>query len=137
MAALELLNEAFQLTADTTIQGAFFGINFSLYFLCTQLFYRQYRKASSEERRKIAFSFIYNSLMVIAAALELGAEGRFMQLAYINHGGIHGEPQQFESELSEVSVLNLLVIVPGFVIGIINPLMQVSWLVAYYFSVIG
>jgi hypothetical protein len=121
------LDDTFQLIAETTIQGVFFGINFSLYFLCTQLFYRQYCKAPHYERRKILFSFLYNSLLVFAAALELGADGRFMQLSFIDHGGIHGEPHVFQNKFQATfSPLRLLTILPGLIMSILNPLMQVS-----------
>jgi hypothetical protein len=123
----EFLNAAFQLIGNTTIQGVFFGINCTLYFLCAQLLYRQYHKAPSDERRKLVFSFLYISVMMIMAAFELGANTRFMQLAYINHGGVHGEPQRFEGEVGATfSALRLLYTMPVFVIGTLNPLMQVS-----------
>jgi hypothetical protein len=64
MASIDLLYEAIELDSTTTIQGVFFGINISLYFLCTQLFYCQYRKSSPEEQRKFIFSFLCISLIV-------------------------------------------------------------------------
>jgi hypothetical protein len=129
------LAEAFDLISNTTIQGAFFGINFALYFLCTQLYCHQYRKAPSDERRKLIFSFIYNSIMVLMAALELGADSRLMQLAYINHGGVRGEPLGFEEDiLTRPSAIRILLIVPGFVNGTLNSLMQVCWFIGDHFS---
>jgi hypothetical protein len=121
------LNSALQLISNTTIPAVFFGINCALYFLCTQLFYRQYGESPSNERRKLLFSFLYSSVIVIMAGLELGGDLRLMQLTYINHGGVHGEPQKFESEVDTTfSTMRLLYTMPVFVIPTLNQLMQVS-----------
>jgi hypothetical protein len=121
-----LLNSALQLISSTTIPAVFFGINCVLYFLCTQLFYRHYCKSPSNDRRKLLFSFLYSSVMVIMAGLELGSNTRFMQLAYIDHGGVHG-PQKFEVEVDATfSAMRLLYTMPVFVIPTLNQLMQVS-----------
>jgi hypothetical protein len=133
MAVLVLLDEAFELIASTTIQGVFFGIVFALYFLCTQLSYRQYRNIPSDERRKLIFSFSYNSVMMLTAGLELATETRLIQLVYIDHGGVHREPLKFQHNFfARFSALRFLVVLPLFVIGILNPLMQVSWVATHY-----
>jgi hypothetical protein len=122
-----LLNEALQLISSTTIPAVFFGINCALYFLCARLFYHQYCKSPSDDRRKLLFSFLYSSVIMIMAGLELGGNIRFMQLTYINHGGVHGEPQKFESEVDTTfSAMRLLYTMPVFVIPTLNQLMQVS-----------
>jgi hypothetical protein len=122
MSSLRFLNEAFQLVTQTTVQGVLFGINFSIYYLCTQLFYRQFRKALPYERKRIVLSFIYISVLLFAAALELGADARYIQLAFINHGG---NPEEFETKILNKGPARFID-ASLFIIGILNPLMQVS-----------
>jgi hypothetical protein len=131
MSSLQFLNEAFQLISQTTVQGVLFGFNFSIYFLCNQLFYRQYRKAPSHEREKIILSFLYISVLLFAAALELGADARYIQLEFIDHGG---NPEAYAAKILNKGPARLID-ASLFIIGILNPVMQV--LFAHCFSMIG
>jgi hypothetical protein len=126
MTTLNHLGESIALISETTVQGVFFGINFSLYFLCTQLCYRQYHEAPSHERRKHVFSFLYNSLMVFAALLELSADGEYMRVLFIELGGIPSKIRVFEANVSNTYIPILLVLVISFIIPTLNSLMQVS-----------
>jgi hypothetical protein len=126
MTTLQQLGESLGLFSETTVQGVFFGINFSLYFLCTQLCYYQYQEAPSHERRKHAFSFLYNSLMVFAALLELGADGEFMRVLFIELGGVPSKIGEFEGEISNTYLPIFLVTVVSGIIPTLNSLMQVS-----------
>jgi hypothetical protein len=127
MASTFQFTEALDLATYTTVPGVFFGINAALYFHCARLSFLRHHKAPANERTKVLFLFVYTSVVVFAAAAELGFGSRLMQWAYIDHGGTHGEPIEFESEfIARTSAFAVAGYVPFFVIGNMIEAMQVG-----------
>lgn len=91
-----LLLEAFDIIGCTTTLGVFYGLAFSLYYLCASSLYLDLQ--NPDKRRHTMFSLGFISLLLFCATSCVVLEAMIIQQAYINHADFPGGP--FEYELS-------------------------------------
>lgn len=87
--------ETLDLIGSTTVLGALYGIAFTLYCLCVQSLYLQFREP--DKRRQARFTIGYISFQFFCATAFLALNARAMQLAYIDHADFPGGPWIYEN----------------------------------------
>ncbi|PPQ71932.1 hypothetical protein CVT24_007906 [Panaeolus cyanescens] len=88
--SLDLLNEAVNLIASTTLNGLAYGVVLTLYCICIYTLVLQFIEGS--RRRHIIFSGIYITVMFACGTVYCAANARLTQLAYVNFRNFPGGP---------------------------------------------
>ncbi len=98
----KFLWEALDLIGSTTIVGVFYGIVFTLYFLCAQSLYLKIHKP--DQKRQARFNLGYISLLLFCSTSMIALNTWMIQMAYIKHAGIPGGPLAFERERNSTNI---------------------------------
>lgn len=90
---LEVLNDAVNLIASTTINGVAYGVVLTLYLICLHALFQQLR--SGVRKNQAIFSGLYITVMFALGTVYCAVNSRITQLAYVNDRNFPGGPADF------------------------------------------
>jgi hypothetical protein len=74
---------ALELVSLTSLRGVLFGIAFTLYCLCTQIWYKNFLN-KPDRRKRTLFVFGYSTLIMIAALISFATDTHLVVLAFLD-----------------------------------------------------
>ncbi|KAF5344954.1 hypothetical protein D9756_011503 [Leucocoprinus leucothites] len=92
--------EAVDFVSTTTIQSVFYGIGFTLYCMCQQMLYRDFRKGDRPKHTMVLF--VHSFLIIVVASMTLVIFTQTTLLAYLDHNDSVGGPILYEDGLLPV-----------------------------------
>ncbi|KAF9030273.1 hypothetical protein BJ165DRAFT_934341 [Panaeolus papilionaceus] len=90
---LEVLNDAVNLIASTTINGVAYGVVLTLYLICLHALFQQLR--AGVRKNQAIFSGLYITVMFALGTVYCAVNSRITQLAYVNDRNFPGGPADF------------------------------------------
>ncbi|PPR06714.1 hypothetical protein CVT24_013034 [Panaeolus cyanescens] len=90
---LDVLNDAVNLIASTTINGVAYGVVLTLYLVCVYALIQQFR--AGIRKNQAIWSGVYITIMFALGTVYCAVNSRITQLAYVNFRNFPGGPAAF------------------------------------------